>query len=263
MCVCACVLHFLILDNSNSFLPLAFICLTAPRCTLQVTVTITDSNDAPVIGSCSSRSIAENSAVYPASGSFVGSPVTVTDLDPADSHTFSIVSGNLRDSFGITPGGGQIYVKATGGLDYEETASYVLVVKVTDDGPGTLSSTCPITVNVINVNEAPQVSSTQVRYFNENTASNGDPLWANLCPDGTCCCDTMEGAKVVATDEDAGDTVALQYFITGSNANAMKALFTVNSTSTGALIFPKVIFNREATPSYTFEITVQDRGING
>ena len=60
-----------------------------------------------------------------------------------------IVSGELaRFIWNYTNKVVKIYVKASGGRNYEETASYVLVVKVTDDGPGTLSSTCPITVNV-------------------------------------------------------------------------------------------------------------------
>lgn len=113
-----------------------------------VVITLTDVNEAPVIGN-QSFEIVENSA----SGIAVGT-VIATDVDGGQSLSYSIVSGNTGGAFAINAATGQITVASPAALDYEVNPTFSLTVRVTDSGNPALSSTATITVNLVDVIEA-------------------------------------------------------------------------------------------------------------
>ena len=131
------------------------------------------------------------------------SPVVATDADNSPDTgdlTYTIVSvdpssGAARFSIDNT---GQL--KAEEKLDYEDQASYVLEVKVTDSTSN--SATVTVTVNVNNVNDDPGEIMDSRR--NNDYAENGIAVVATFSsedPDG----DTITWSIVGSTDEDEFD----------------------------------------------------------
>ncbi|WP_233079769.1 Ig-like domain-containing protein [Rheinheimera soli] len=73
--------------------------------------------------------------------------MTLTDPDPG-SYSFEILSGNTGGVFAITSGG-VIQVADSSLLDASTTASYSLVVKVTENGDANLTDTATVIINVV------------------------------------------------------------------------------------------------------------------
>ena len=151
--------------------------------------------------------------------------VAARDADAGDALTYSIIDG--EGLFVIDANSGAITL--TGALDYETATTHTITVQV-EDGYGA-TDTAEVTINVTNVNEAPE--------FAQETYS------------ATLAEDAESGSAVItvaATDADADDT--LTYSITGGNG-----LFAINDdgeiTLTGALDF-------ETATTHTFTIQVED-----
>ncbi len=190
-----------------------------------ITVNVTDvadttTNHAPVITSnggsdAATVSVAENSTAI--------TTVTATDADAGQSLTYSIVGGADQALFRIGAGGALTFAaapnfEAPGDADHNN--SYLVQVRVTDNGSPALSDTQTITVNVTDVaegttNHAPVIT----------TNGGGASAAISLAENSTAV------TTVGATDSDAGQT--LSYLISGG-ADAAK--FAINST-TGALSF--------------------------
>ena len=122
--------------------------------TINITIKVTDANDAPVFtdGDSATRAIAENTAA----GQNIGTSVAATDADN-DTLTYSL-SGTDADAFSIVSTTGQIQTKAA--LDYEKDDAYSLTVSVSDGNNGSDSIT--VTINVTNINEPPSFPRTQI-----------------------------------------------------------------------------------------------------
>jgi hypothetical protein len=169
--------------------------------TAQVTVNVTDVNEAPT-ASNASGSVAENGSA----GAVIG---TVATSDPeGDSLTYQITAGNGSGHFAIDSNG---QVTTTGALDHEAASQHVLTVEVSD---GELTDTAQVTVDVTDVNEAP-------------TASNAS---GSVAENGSA------GAVIgtVATSDPEGDN--LTYQITGGNGSGHFAIDANGQvTTTGAL----------------------------
>jgi len=118
--------------------------------TQAMAINVADVNDDPSISSVASASIDEN--VNPTT---VVHKVTATDQD-GDTLTYTL-TGTDAAAFTIDASSGEIKLKAS--ADYETKNSYSIDVTATDDGSGTLSDTQTITVNIKDVNDAPEVSS--------------------------------------------------------------------------------------------------------
>ena len=116
-----------------------------------VTVNVTNANEAPVITSLSTATLAENSL-----SSTVFYTVTATDVDAGDNFSFSITGGdsNLID---VDADDGEVRLKSP--ADYETKSNYTFNVIVTDDGVGNLSDSELITLTITNANDAPLVNS--------------------------------------------------------------------------------------------------------
>ena len=113
------------------------------------TILVTNVNQAPSDITPNSLNINENSPL----NSEVGT-LTVTDSDSGDSHTFTELTGGTGESYFNISSSGVVEVEENSILNYESgTTSYTYEVRVTDSG--SLTYTEIITINVLDVNEAP------------------------------------------------------------------------------------------------------------
>lgn len=199
--------------------------------TAQITITINNLNEAPVVNAAGPFSVAENSA----NGTNVGTPITFTEPDAGQTHSYSITAGNTGGAFAID-GSGQISVATSSALNFETTPSFSLTVQVTDDGTPNMNDSTVVVVNLSNVNDAPVVND---QSFNvAENSSNG----------------TVVGT-VVATDDEVPATQTLTYSITTGNTGGA---FAINS-SNGQITVANPI-NYESLSSYSLTVQVQDNG---
>ena len=161
--------------------------------TIDVTINVTNVNEEPVFATnTATLEVPENTAADMAIGEAFPE---ATDPDAGDSLTYSL-GGDDKDSFDFDAATRQIKTKAA--LDYEDKSSYSVMVIATDSGD--LTGTIDVTINVTDVNEAPMFAeATAARSIDENS------------PEGT-----PVGDPVMATDPDAGDTLA--YSLSGDDA---------------------------------------------
>ncbi|KAA0146321.1 hypothetical protein FNF29_08136 [Cafeteria roenbergensis] len=118
-----------------------------------VTVTVRDINEAPVIED-QQRSVNENSLA----GKLVGSLLAASDVDAGNSLTFAIVGGPDAAAFLVSPVG-QLTVATGAALDFETRSKLFVTVRVTDsDKVRPLSDEATITVQLVDVNEAPTLA---------------------------------------------------------------------------------------------------------
>ncbi|KAA0147327.1 hypothetical protein FNF31_07613 [Cafeteria roenbergensis] len=118
-----------------------------------VTVTVRDINEAPVIED-QQRSVNENSLA----GQLVGSLLAASDVDAGNSLTFAIVGGQDAAAFLVSPVG-QLTVATGAALDFETRSKLFVTVRVTDsDKVRPLSDEATITVQLVDVNEAPTLA---------------------------------------------------------------------------------------------------------
>ena len=122
-----------------------------PPLSSTATVNMNESNNPPSIAD-QAFAVNENSA----NGTVVGT-IIATDPDAGQTKTFSILSGNTSGAFSVNASTGVIVVSNMAALNYEVTPQFILVVKVQDNGTGSLSSQANITININNVNEAPVI----------------------------------------------------------------------------------------------------------
>lgn len=116
-----------------------------------VTVTLNDVNDAPIIADDQEFSVSEAATTGTVIGTVIGSDPDA--MSPGNQASFSISGGNVGNTFAIDPTTGQLTVSSGATFDHETTSSYTLLITLTDDlGLETIES---ITINVIDVNEAP------------------------------------------------------------------------------------------------------------
>ena len=138
------------------------------------TVNVVSPNAAPIFAD-QTFTLAENSS----EGTVVGT-LTVTDADD-DSLTYSITSnadpdGDGNAAFRIE--GDQLLVNDPDDLDYETNPQLIVTAEASD---GSLSDTAQITVNLTNVNDAPEFSYPAPQSVAEDTdlvfsAAGGNPL---------------------------------------------------------------------------------------
>ncbi len=193
--------------------------------TTTVTINVTNVNEAPnFASSTATRSIAENTA----SGQNIGTAVAATD---PDGNTLSYTLGGTdASSFSIVSTSGQLRTSAA--LDRETKASYSVTVTASD---GSLSDTITVTINVTNVNEAPNfASTTATRSIAENTVSG-----RNI------------GTAVAATDV---DHTSLTYTLGGTDASSFSIVSTSGQLRTSAAL------DRETKASYSVTVTARDAG---
>lgn len=90
--------------------------------------------------------------------SYAGQEVVVpvvSDLNPADTHSWAITGGNSAGIFAINANSGRITVANSQALAAHGPASVTLTLTTTDNGAGTLSASGPMTINLLAPTAAP------------------------------------------------------------------------------------------------------------
>ncbi len=190
-----------------------------------ITIDVNDLNEAPTVAD-QSFNIDENVAV----GSPVGT-IVASDPDAGDVLTFIVTGGSGQAVFAVDAASGAITTAAD--LDHETQDSYTLDVTVRD--VGLLEDTATITIDINDLNEAPEIAD-QMFSLDENVAIG-----------------TSVGT-VVASDVDDGDV--LGYQITGAS---VPGVFAINSGTGEITTLAAIDF--ESVPQYTLEVTVTDLGL--
>ena len=166
-----------------------------------ITVTVNDVNEIPQIAN-QSFTLPENSAPGTVAGD-----VLATDPDAGQNLTYAIMLGNTGNAFSINSSTGQLTVNSGPAINFEANHQFNLVVNVTDNGPGNLTSSANVTVFLTDINEPPLIAS---QVF-------------TVVIDGGLLVPDMNGLNigigdVLADEPDAGQD--LIYEITGGNENA-------------------------------------------
>ncbi len=207
-----------------------------------ITVTVTDVNEAPEI---TSDGGAATAAVSAAENQTAVTTVTATDVDAGDKQTFSISGGADSSKFSIDPTTGVLTFKAAPNFevpaDADTNNKYEVQVTVTDTG--LLTDVQDITVTVTDVNEAPTITS------------DGGAATASV----SAAENQTAATTVTASDVDAGDKVS--FSITGG-ADAGK--FDIDPTS-GALTFKaapnfEIPTDADTDNKYEVQVTATDLG---
>ncbi|XP_061109179.1 protocadherin Fat 4 isoform X2 [Conger conger] len=165
--------------------------------------------------------------------------VSASDVDEGRNGLvhYQIEEGNEEGRFSIDSGSGQVAL--VGGLDYEATASYSLKIIAVDAGAVPLSSSCMLSVSVLDEND--------------NSPS---------FPKAALTVDVLENmrigelvASVTATDSDSGDNAEIIYSITASNNHGTFSI----SPNTGSIFLVKKL-DYETQALYRLNVTAKDNG---
>ncbi|MDB5387490.1 MAG: hypothetical protein JWM11_3136 [Planctomycetaceae bacterium] len=195
-----------------------------------ITINLTDVNQAPIVAPAT-FSVPENSAVNTTVGI-----VSATDPNAGQTVTFSIVSGNFGNAFAINLTTGALTVTNPAALNFETNPSFQLSVKVTDNGTPALSASSTITINLIEVNQAPVV------------------VPATFSLPGNSAVNTAVGT-VSAMDPDAGQT--LSFSIVSGNVGGA---FAINPVTGALTVANSAALNFEVNPTFHLTVRVTDNG---
>jgi hypothetical protein len=225
-----------------------------------ITINLIDVNEPPVLLSSFARVISEN-LLGP---QVVGAPLSVIDPDFKQRLSFEITGGNGSSVFEIDPCSGQISVLSGVSIDYEATQSFMVTVKVTDNGlvpiTASLSDTRNYTITIIDADDAPVfvVSSVSVT-LPENSLAGA-----------------TVSALITVTDQDTyGGFVPWfnqTYEILNGNSNGIFAVSTTFLTSTstqpnGAVISVRLggaqLLNFEDPNQNNFQLLLSARDSGG
>ncbi|MBC6427265.1 MAG: cadherin repeat domain-containing protein [Ekhidna sp.] len=202
--------------------------------TADITINVTDVNEAPTITPEQTFSLAEDAA----NGTAVGT-VQAAD-EEEDDLTFTIASGNTGNAFAINASSGAITTAGT--LDFETAPTYTLKVSVSD---GELADEADIIINVTDVNEDTGTSEpvNTAPAITEQTFSVPE--------------DAVNGTAVGTVQASDAETNNLMFAITAGNTGDV---FAINEgtgalTTAGALDF-------ENTSTYTLTVSVSDGSLS-
>ncbi|MBF0339823.1 MAG: tandem-95 repeat protein [Magnetococcales bacterium] len=127
-----------------------------------VNLTILPVNEAPVLTSAATGSVAENAPV-----ATVVYTASATDPDAGDTRSYSL-GGTDAAAFGINATSGAVTLNAP--ADFETKAGYAITVMATD--AGTLTASQAVTIAITDVNEAPVANAAPLT-ANEDQTTNG------------------------------------------------------------------------------------------
>lgn len=133
-----------------------------------VTIVDNDFNAAPLMPANQAFSISENSAASTIVGTVIAGDADLPA--PYNTLTFSLTT-NPGAAFSIDAQSGEITVANQFALNYEATPQIVLAVTATDGGNPPLSITQNVTINLVDINEPPQITSSGSPTVPENTTA--------------------------------------------------------------------------------------------
>ncbi len=162
-------------------------------------------------------------------GTLVGSPLTVGGTPPL---AYAITDGNVHGTFSIDSASGEIRVARNRYLYVSQMPHIILAVAVIDSSSPPLADRELITVELRDVNLAPEAKDAALTIFGTDPAG------------------TLVG-RVEAVDSDPGD--ALSFAITGGND---RGAFAIDRQLGEIRVTEKAVF----PTSYTLNVTVTDDG---
>ena len=195
---------------------------------LVLSITVTDVNEAPSFTSATSTSVNENTSgtVYTANA---------TDVDAADTQTYSLVGGADQELFALN-GADLSFIAAP---DYESLPAsgdnvYEVQLRVTDSGD--LSTDLSLSITVTDVDEAPSFTS---------------------APASASAAENTSGSVYTAIAQDPED-IALIFTISGTDADAF-SISTTTSTQAEIAFEPAPNFEAptDSDGDNVYELTLQ------
>ncbi len=222
--------------------------------TSTLSITIRGANDAPVITSGSSGTVAEN-----ASAATVIHTATATDVDAGDTKAYGLKSGVGDEALlNIDAGTGAVTLKAS--ADYETKTSYNFTVVATDAGG--LTNEKLVTVAVTNVNEAPVAVADTALATEKGGTANGsagvDPTGNVLSNDtdvDAADTKTVNAARMGSTSGTLGQALAGSYGSLTLNADGSYAYALNNANAT-----VQALRSSSDTLTEAFSYTMRDAG---
>lgn len=203
-----------------------------------VRVDVLDENDnAPEFAQTSSNiSVLETAQV---GTELVRFRATDADLGINSVVTFSIGSGNRRDTFNIDSATGALYLHRP--LDYEELSGYQLNVTASDGGNPRLSTTVTLSIVVVDANDNPPSfpNTAIVRQIKEGI-STGTPLHT-----------------VNAEDPDSGRNGQVEYSISSQEPDDSERRFGIDPTT--GVIHTLLEIDRERVDTFRLTVVATDR----
>ncbi|XP_069101545.1 protocadherin Fat 4-like [Argopecten irradians] len=160
---------------------------------------------------------------------------TVLATAASGSKSFQIQSGNGDGKFSLNSISGKIFLYGT--LDRETTASYSLLIRVTDT-VSTLTADATLTITLTD--------------FNDITPSFANSFYSLSVVENVVAATAVQDLS--ATDTDDGVNAALTYTIVSGNADGKFDISTAGLLSTAATL------DAETTQSYTLIVTANDNG---
>jgi uncharacterized delta-60 repeat protein len=233
--------------------------------TKNFTIGVTNVNEAPQVNN-QSFSIEEHAT----NGATVGT-VVANDVD-GNSLTYSITAGNDDGIFSINSSTGKITIADSSQLDFETTANYNLTVQVKD---AVLGDSAIVAVNIINVNDAPEITSTvptsateDISYTYDIVADDPDvgdsltisaltalPSWLTLTDNGD---GTATLAGTPTNDEVGGHTIELEVADADGAVDTQNFTVTVTNVNDAPEITSTAPTSATQNFTYTYNIVVDD-----
>ncbi|MFI5452870.1 YDG domain-containing protein [Pedobacter sp. UC225_61] len=193
-----------------------------------LTITINNVNEVPTDLALSATAINENVAANATVGA-----LTTTDVDAANTFTYSLVSGTGdTDNAAFSISGSNLRITAS--PNFETKSSYSVRVRTTDQGGLTFEKVFAITIN--NLNEAPTDLALNASSINENVAANSTV--------GT----------LSSTDADAANTFT--YTLVSGAGDTDNAAFNISGSNLRITASPDF----ETKNSYSIRIKTADQG---
>ena len=208
-------------------------------------IVVADLNDnAPMVSPSQSFSLPENSA----NGTSVGT-VVASDVDTVGTlQTWTITGGTGAGAFAINAATGEITVLDGSLLNFETTPSWTLLVTVSD-GVAT-SAVQTVTIDLTNVNEAPQITGPT------NTSVNEDGSTAAL-PVTVGDVDTAVNTLIVtATSSDQTLIPNGNIVIGGTGTNRTVTITPTADMNGGPVTITLTVSDGTLSTQTTFEVTV-------
>lgn len=225
----------------------------------QFILQVADVNEQPSVSQPSVATIAEDAAPGAPVLSATSTPLCLTATDPdvgaggvpgvlpsAQGMQWSVVAGQDAGLFAITEGGCLALKSTAASLDFESSSSYNVTVRVSDTGEPQQASTAIITVQVTDVNEAPEWAASYA---------------AQSIDEGS----TGQVASYTVRDQDMvhGDSLTLELVPTLSGQTTLEL---VPGTVTGDVqaiaiqVATGAHLDFESATSYTYRIRATDSG---
>jgi len=164
--------------------------------------------------------------------------ISASDKDIGQLLSYWIISGNENAILSMDRDRGLISVNNADLLNYEENPQILLKVKVRDNGIGLLSDTADISINVLDLNEPPQIEK-QSFVIDENMPENA---WVG---------------RILAEDEDQGQSLSFQILFGNENSAFEIDLYTGDITINNV-----EAIDYEVSPEFQLSIRVSDNAIN-